>query len=186
MAGSGLIIVTGPNELDKQLSWHWENHLRPRLDRPYDGNTSGSRSPGCGACAQSGVATEVGAGDFVIDFASRAVTPAGDDHRLARSGTCWSASSVIGWPGISAVRRSTTTPTIYPSTAADALARLDDMYAEWIAGVRSLDDDGLRAPCGEPGFEQDPMAALVLHINREVIHHGAEICLLRDLYQRQH
>jgi hypothetical protein len=26
------------------------------------------------------------------------------------------------------------------------------------------------------------MAALVLHINREVIHHGAEVALLRDLY----
>jgi hypothetical protein len=28
------------------------------------------------------------------------------------------------------------------------------------------------------------MATLVLHINREVIHHGAEIALLRDRYQR--
>jgi len=26
------------------------------------------------------------------------------------------------------------------------------------------------------------MATLVLHINRETIHHGAEIALLRDLY----
>lgn len=26
------------------------------------------------------------------------------------------------------------------------------------------------------------MGALVLHINREVLHHGAEIALLRDLY----
>ena len=26
------------------------------------------------------------------------------------------------------------------------------------------------------------MAALVLHINRELIHHGAEVALLRDLY----
>jgi hypothetical protein len=26
------------------------------------------------------------------------------------------------------------------------------------------------------------MAALILHIHREVIHHGAEISLLRDLY----
>jgi hypothetical protein len=26
------------------------------------------------------------------------------------------------------------------------------------------------------------MADLVLHINRELIHHGAEISLLRDLY----
>jgi len=29
------------------------------------------------------------------------------------------------------------------------------------------------------------MAALVLHINRETIHHGAEILLLRDLYRNQ-
>jgi hypothetical protein len=27
------------------------------------------------------------------------------------------------------------------------------------------------------------MAALVLHIHREVIHHGAEIALLRDLFR---
>jgi hypothetical protein len=29
------------------------------------------------------------------------------------------------------------------------------------------------------------MVTLVLHINREAIHHGAEICLLRDLYRRE-
>jgi hypothetical protein len=29
------------------------------------------------------------------------------------------------------------------------------------------------------------MAALVLHINHEVIHHGAEISLLRDLYRHR-
>jgi hypothetical protein len=27
------------------------------------------------------------------------------------------------------------------------------------------------------------MAALVVHINRETLHHGAEIALLRDLYR---
>jgi hypothetical protein len=27
------------------------------------------------------------------------------------------------------------------------------------------------------------MATLILHINREVIHHGAEVTLLRDLYR---
>jgi hypothetical protein len=30
------------------------------------------------------------------------------------------------------------------------------------------------------------MAALVLHINREVLHHGAELMLLRDLYRNRH
>ena len=44
--------------------------------------------------------------------------------------------------------------------------------------------DGLTRPCGpaEGPFAEYPMAALVLHIHREVIHHGAEISLLRDLY----
>jgi hypothetical protein len=29
------------------------------------------------------------------------------------------------------------------------------------------------------------MTSLVLHINREVIHHGAEIALLRDVYRHR-
>jgi hypothetical protein len=29
------------------------------------------------------------------------------------------------------------------------------------------------------------MAGLVLHIHREVIHHGAEVSLMRDLYLRK-
>ena len=48
-----------------------------------------------------------------------------------------------------------------------------------------LDAAALARPCGpaEGPFAAYPMAALVLHINREVIHHGAEVALLRDLYR---
>jgi len=35
------------------------------------------------------------------------------------------------------------------------------------------------------GPADHPLAGLILHINREVIHHGAEISLLRDLYLRR-
>jgi hypothetical protein len=57
-----------------------------------------------------------------------------------------------------------------------------------VAGVRSLGDAGLARPCGpaEGPFAEAPLAALVLHINREVIHHGAEIALLRDLFAHRH
>ena len=62
-----------------------------------------------------------------------------------------------------------------------------------IAAVQNLDDlasvgeEGLARPCGpaEGFFAEAPLSDLVLHINRELIHHGAEICLLRDLYLRR-
>jgi hypothetical protein len=72
-----------------------------------------------------------------------------------------------------------------PATAAAALADLDAEYARWVAGVRGLGDDGLTRPVGEAEgpFAAHPYSSLVLHIHREMIHHGAEILLLRDLYR---
>ena len=39
-------------------------------------------------------------------------------------------------------------------------------------------------PCGpaEGPYADYPFIALILHINREMIHHGAEIACIRDLY----
>ena len=53
-----------------------------------------------------------------------------------------------------------------------------------MAGVESLGEDGLARPCGEAegAYAELPMAALVLHIHRETIHHMSEVCVLRDLY----
>jgi hypothetical protein len=64
---------------------------------------------------------------------------------------------------------------------------LDGGYRAWTAGVRSLDPDGLAAPAGpaEGPWADERMAALVPHINREALHHLAEIALLRELYARQ-
>jgi hypothetical protein len=76
----------------------------------------------------------------------------------------------------------------YAGTAAEALRQLDEQYTAWIKGVRDLGAEALAHPVGpaEGPFAECPMAELVLHISREVIHHGAEISLLRDLYQWQH
>ncbi|MGC1568287.1 MAG: DinB family protein, partial [Trebonia sp.] len=73
----------------------------------------------------------------------------------------------------------------YPGDAATALSRLDAAYAAWAAGVAALDPEGLARPIGqaEGPFAAEPMAQLILHINREALHHGAEISLLRDLYR---
>jgi hypothetical protein len=68
-----------------------------------------------------------------------------------------------------------------------ALEQVDAGYAAWTAGVRGLGAAGLAEPCGpaEGPWAQPSLADLILHINKEVIHHMAEICLLRDLYRAQ-
>jgi hypothetical protein len=73
----------------------------------------------------------------------------------------------------------------WPLTAAGGLALVDHWYASWIGHLRALDADALAAPCGpsEGPYAAFPFAALILHISREVIHHGAEIALLRDLHR---
>ncbi|ASU83388.1 DinB family protein [Nocardiopsis gilva YIM 90087] len=75
---------------------------------------------------------------------------------------------------------------LWPATAEEALDRLQRAYTRWCEGVHALDADALAAPVGmaePPQWADFPFAALALHINREVIHHGAEIALLRDLYR---
>ena len=68
------------------------------------------------------------------------------------------------------------------------LALLDHWHDAWIAGVRGLGEDGLERPSGpaEGPFAAEPLATLVLHINREALHHSAEILLLLDLYAHTH
>lgn len=75
----------------------------------------------------------------------------------------------------------------YAGTAAEALGQLDAAYRAWSSGARALTAEALAVPCGpaEGPYAEVPMATLVLHINRETIHLGAEIALLRDLYLRQ-
>ncbi len=175
-------------ELDKQLSWHWENQLRPRWDGLTDREYFWEPVPGMWSVRPRGqgvAEVAAGAGDHLIDFSYPEPTP------VPVTTIAWRmAHLMVGVFGSRLARHFGGPPVDYdsfeyPSTAADALARLDAQYADWIAGVRSLDAEALQRPCGEDGYAQDPMAALVLHISREVIHHGAEINLLRDLYAWQ-
>ncbi|MFT4293928.1 MAG: DinB family protein [Micropruina sp.] len=74
-----------------------------------------------------------------------------------------------------------------PATASEALAELDLAYQLWRDGVAACDDEALGRPLGPRGaaFAESSLAQLVFHINREVMAHGAEICLLRDLYRAE-
>ncbi|MFT0846867.1 ankyrin repeat domain-containing protein [Actinomycetaceae bacterium L2_0104] len=78
-------------------------------------------------------------------------------------------------------------PEQLPLTAAGGLDLLKQGYDLWREGISGLDDESLLHPLGERGgpFANDSMAALAAHLNREFMAHGAEICLLRDLYRAQ-
>ena len=179
-----------PHELADQLSWHWQHQLRPRLegltDEEYfwepatDGWSVRPRG-------ESQAPVQAGSGAFTIDFAF----PEPDPPPVTT--IAWRLGHVIvGVFGVRIASHFGGLPVDYQTfeyagTAAEALAQLDENYAAWSAGVRSLGVEGFTRPCGasEGAFADYPMAALVLHINREVIHHGAEVALLRDLYLRR-
>ncbi|MCW2803744.1 MAG: hypothetical protein JWN06_1961 [Propionibacteriaceae bacterium] len=172
------------DELSKQLSWHWDNQARPRLQGLSDDEYFWE--PAFGAWnvrpRGQGVAMEVGGGDYIIDFALPEPVPP------PVTTIAWRLGHIL--VGVLGSRNATyfDGPEVsydsyaFPGTAAAALSELDHMYQRWIAGVRSLGADRLAQRCREPGFESESMAALVLHIHRELIHHLAEIALLRDLY----
>ena len=177
-------------ELVKQLEGHWQHQLRPRLGGITDDEYFWEPVAGCWNVRPRGRSTApitAGSGDFAMDYAWPEPEPA------PVTTIAWRLAHVI--VGVFAMRNAAHfggPPADYQAfeyagTAEQALRQLDDGYAGWIEGVRGLAAGGLTQPCGpaEGPFADSPMAELVLHINREVIHHGAEIALLRDLYLRK-
>lgn len=175
-------------ELLEQLTWHWEAQLRPRLDGLTDDEYRWEPVSGCWNIARRGESDApitAGSGEWLIDFAMPTPEPAPVTTIAWRLGHI-----LVGVFGSRLATYFDGPPADYfgydyPGTADDALQRLDAQYAAWVAGVRGLGEDGLAQRCREDGRESMSMAALVLHIHREVIHHGAEVALLRDLYARR-
>ncbi|MET7336826.1 DinB family protein [Nonomuraea sp. NPDC005650] len=173
--------------LRDQIDWHWTHQLRDRLDGLTDDEYFYEPAPGCWNVRPRGTGdapVQAGTGAVTVDFAMPPPEPA------PFTTIAWRLAHVI--VGVLAMRNAShfgRTPTDYWSfeyaeTADAALAQLDAEYATWLAGVESLGEAGLARPCGpaEGPYAEHSMGALVLHINRELIHHLSEICLLRDLY----
>jgi len=170
-----------------QLTFHWEAQARPRLDGLGDAEYVWEPVPGAWSIRPRGEATTplaAGGGDRVIDFAYPAPSP------TPVTTIAWRLGHVsVGVFGARVASHFGGPPLDYgsvdwPADAAGALALLDQAYAGWVEGVKGLDGAALAQPCGpaEGPFAEYPMAALVLHIHREAIHHLAEVALLRDLY----
>jgi hypothetical protein len=183
---SAPVTVDWTHELVEQLDFHWRRQLRPRLAGLTDAEylwepVAGSWNVRPRAHTDAGAP---GAGPFTIDFVIPEPEPA------PVTTIAWRLAHVIvGVLGARNASHFDGPPADYAGweyagTADEALAQLDAAYTRWIDGVRGLGIAGLAEPCGpaEGPYASEPKATLVLHINREMLHHGAEIALLRDLY----
>lgn len=77
-----------------------------------------------------------------------------------------------------------------PATASAAIGRFNEVWRDWRDCWGSLSPERVWEPLGDregvPDMKlgaDDPLLNVVLHMNRETIHHGAEVALLRDLYR---
>ncbi len=158
-----------------QLTFYWDVHLRPRLDGLTDDEYLWEPVPGCWSVRPDAH------GRFVMDDQWPPPDPA--------------PFTTIAWRmmhiavGLFAVRAEMFFDVPggdpLPGTAADAITFLDDTYHRWHDQVSALDEAAIEAPLGERGgpYAAEPMGGLILHINRETMHHGGEIGVLRDLYR---
>lgn len=178
-----------------QLTWHWENHLRPRLAGMTDPEYFWEPVGGCWSVRPRGTSTapiQAGVGAVTIDFDYDESGPA------PVTTIAWRLGHII--VGVLGVRNAAHfggpdcdyQSFEYAASADKALAQLDAAYDHWVTGVKNLGGAnepgvGLLRPCGpaEGPYADASMAELVAHIHRELIHHGAEIALLRDLYAHQ-
>lgn len=178
--------------LADQLRYHWAMPLRPRLAGLSDAEYFWEPVADCWSIRPADHARpQLGSGLFRMDCTR---SPDGELTFVAEpppvTTIAWRLGHIItGVLGTRSQNHFDGPPCeaetwAYAGSAEEALGQLDSAYERWIEGVEALGEEGLVEPCGpsEGPFADNPMADLVTHIHREVIHHGAEICLLRDLY----
>lgn len=182
-----MAMIHWTGEVLDQIGTHWNERLRPRLDGLVDEEYFWEPVPGCWSVHRRGESTAPilwGSGEFTWDFGpDTEPTPVTTiAWRLGHLVETFASTNGVyfGGPHVDVETFD------YPGTAASALARLDAVYADFLAGVRLLGDAGLAEPQGHrspPAFAHAPVARVVLYVSVEAFHHGAEICLLRDLYR---
>lgn len=189
------MTIDWTTELVEQLQFHWDHGVRPKLAGLTDDEylwepVSGMASLRPRADAHPDWRTS-GSGDWVMEHPPDDGPGRGDPpmttiawrvaHLVLDVFALRNASHVDG-------REFDRDAWEWTPSAADGLAALDAQRTRWLDHVRAMSDDDLARPVGhwEGPFAEHPMAGLVLHLNREAIHHASEILLLRDLHRNRH
>lgn len=173
------------SELIRLSEYVYESRIRPRLDGITEDEYLWEPMSGCWSLRPDSE------GALRVDT----IWPLPADHRpfttlawrLWHLINCYGATRNARWLGVEPPQGAFDTFDPAPPTAAAALDRLDEAYRWWSSTLRSLTDNELGEPLGSVAgqFARDSKAGFVLHMLDEVIHHGAETALVRDLYRVQ-
>lgn len=138
-----------------QLDFYWQAHLWPRLTGLTDDGYFWEPVAGCGSLRPEGTGR----------------------WRMEKPGVADGPLTTIAW------RMTHMSVEVFESRYRAFFG--GEGPDQWAPGRRLLEEGELAAPLGPKGadFAGAPLAELVLHLNREVMHHGGEVCLLRDLYR---
>ena len=176
--------------IDEQLGFYWDYSLWPRLQGLTDDEYNWEPVEGCWSVRPDEHGTMRVDGQ---DLWPQPVPPPFTTlaWRIAHIavGVFWIRASTFFGDGSVPADADFTDPRHYPARlpadAAEAVGLLEKSYRWWTDGVRQMTEEQLLEPLGPRGghYADHNMAQLVMHLNRETMHHGGEIGTLRDLYR---
>jgi hypothetical protein len=169
-----------------QLEFSWFE-LRARLATVTQDEFAWEPAPGAFSVrlrAESTAPRTFGVGDWVVEW------PGGSDEPGPRT-IAWLVAHLTevvteryDWTfGEHRLHRPDLT---YWGEVGPAVGALTAVVDAWRSGIADMSDDDIFAigfSQATPIDAQAPFAQLVLHVNRELIHHGSEIFTLTDLYR---
>ena len=164
--------------LADQLDWYWTAMFRPRLVGLTDEEYFWEPADGCWNVRQGDN------GRWQADFAQPTPEPP------PFTTIAWRMVHIASVLGNRASwhfgDRSWNDADVAPASADDAIALCETAYGMWKSGIDDMDEAKLDEQSEGPPNSADvhfPFAAVIQHVNREVIHHGAEVAVLRDLWR---
>lgn len=160
----------------EQLEWYWTAMFRPRLEGLGDQEYLWEPVEGCWTVRRAGDGRAVLDWQFPEPDPPPFTTIAWRLCHLART----MAQRASFHFGDASVGDESTAP---PLDARAAVELVGWSFEAWRSGVeawRSAAEEDERP--GRSGSSDD-LAGVLVHMNREVIHHAAEVALLRDLYR---
>jgi hypothetical protein len=177
-----------------QLGFSWAQ-LSPRLETLSDDEFTWRPAPGAlSVVRREEVATGargVGAGEYVVEWPPEATDAALGPPGAGTRTIAWLVAHLTevfaersDWTfGEHRLDRDDLT---YHRDRAPAVSQLVHWVDTWQAGVDAMDPARVYEVGVSTATEVDasaPFGHLVLHLNRELVHHGAEICTLQDLHR---